>query len=48
MDRLNAYHQYQTLNGVSDRTSLRDLEKLMQLEIFIKEGKNKNTLYRLK
>lgn len=41
-------HQYQTLNSVSDRTSLRDLEKLTQLEIFIKEGKNKNTLYRLK
>lgn len=41
-------YQYQTLNGVSDRTSLRDLEKLTQLEIFIKEGKNRNTLYRLK
>lgn len=41
-------YQYQTLNGVSDRTSLRDLEKLTQLEIFIKEGKNKNTFYRLK
>lgn len=41
-------HQYQTLNNISDRTSLRDLEKLTQLEIFIKEGKNKNTLYRLK
>lgn len=41
-------HQYQTLNSVSDRTSLRDLEKLTQLEIFVKEGKNKNTLYRLK
>lgn len=41
-------HQYQTLNNVSDRTSLRDLEKLTQLEIFVKEGKNKNTLYRLK
>lgn len=41
-------HQYQTLNSVSDRTSLRDLEKLTQLEIFVKEGKNKNTLYRLR
>lgn len=41
-------HQYQILNNVSDRTSLRDLEKLTQLEIFVKEGKNKNTLYRLK
>lgn len=41
-------HQYQTLNSVSDRTSLRDLEKLTQLEIFVKEGKNKKTLYRLK
>lgn len=41
-------HQYQALNDVSDRTSLRDLEKLTQLEIFVKEGKNKNTLYRLK
>lgn len=40
--------EYQDINETSDRTALRDLENLTELDIFIKEGEKKGTSYRLK
>lgn len=40
--------EYQEINDTSDRTALRDLESLMELNIFIKEGEKKGTIYKLK
>jgi ATP-dependent DNA helicase RecG len=39
--------EYQYINNVSERTSLRDLENLVQKEIFIKKGKKKGVYYAL-
>ncbi len=39
---------YQEINETSDRTALRDLENLIELNIFVKEGEKKGTLYKLK
>ena len=39
---------YQEINTTSDRTALRDLENLIELNIFMKEGVKKGTLYKLK
>lgn len=39
---------YQEINKTSDRTALRDLENLIELNIFMKEGMKKGTLYKLK
>jgi len=39
---------YQEINETSDRTALRDLENLIELNIFMKEGEKKGTLYKLK
>ena len=40
--------EYQELNKTSDRTALRDLEILTELNIFVKEGEKKGTHYKLK
>lgn len=40
--------EYQGLNKTSDRTALRDLENLVELNIFLKEGEKKGTYYKLK
>jgi ATP-dependent DNA helicase RecG len=40
--------EYQELNGTSDRTALRDLEILTELNVFVKEGEKKGTFYKLK
>lgn len=40
--------EYQELNKVSDRTATRDLENLVGLDFFIKEGEKKGTVYKLK
>lgn len=40
--------EYQELNETSDRTALRDLENLTELNIFVKDGKKKGTSYKLK
>ena len=39
--------EYQTLNEVSDRTALRDIEELTEKGILIKEGEKKGTYYKL-
>jgi len=39
---------YQLLNKTSDRTALRDLETLTELNVLIKEGEKKGTFYKLK
>lgn len=39
--------EYQELNETSDRTASRDLENLVGLGIFIKEGEKKGTSYRI-
>ena len=39
--------EYQKLNGISDRTALRDIEELTEKGILIKEGEKKGTYYRL-
>ena len=39
---------YQLLNKTSDRTALRDLETLTELNVLIKEGEKKGTCYKLK
>ncbi|WP_185210620.1 ATP-binding protein [Sphingobacterium mizutaii] len=39
--------EYQELNETSDRTASRDLENLVDLGIFIKEGEKKGTSYRI-
>jgi len=38
---------YQLLNKTSDRTALRDLETLTELNVLIKEGEKKGTCYKL-
>ena len=38
---------YQHINNVSERTSLRDLEDLVEKDIFIKKGKKKGVYYAL-
>jgi ATP-dependent DNA helicase RecG len=40
--------EYQIINKTSDRTALRDLDNLIELNIFIKEGEKKGTTYKLK
>ena len=40
--------EYQELNETSDRTALRDLENLTELNIFVKDGEKKGTSYKLK
>ena len=40
--------EYKELNKTSDRTALRDLEKLTDLQILVKEGDKKGTVYKLK
>lgn len=39
--------EYQNLNETSDRTSSRDLENLVKLSVFVKEGEKKGTSYKL-
>ena len=39
--------EYQELNETSDRTALRDLENLTELNIFVKDGEKKGTSYKL-
>ena len=40
--------EYQELNETSDKTALRDLENLTELNIFVKDGEKKGTSYKLK
>jgi ATP-dependent DNA helicase RecG len=40
--------EYQEINETSDRTALRDLENLIELNVFVKEGEKKGTNYKLK
>ena len=40
--------EYKELNKISDRTALRDLEKLTDLQVLVKEGNKKGTVYKLK
>jgi len=40
--------EYKELNETSNRTALRDLEKLTELGILFKEGAKKGTVYKLK
>ena len=40
--------EYQELNETSDRTALRDLENLTELNVFVKDGEKKGTSYKLK
>ena len=40
--------EYQEINETSDRTALRDLENLTELNILVKEGEKKGTAYKLK
>lgn len=40
--------EYQELNETSDRTALRDLENLTDLNVFVKDGEKKGTSYKLK
>ena len=40
--------EYQDINETSDRTALRDLDNLTELNIFIKEGEKKGTFYKLR
>ncbi|MDR0791906.1 MAG: hypothetical protein LBE82_01260 [Chitinophagaceae bacterium] len=39
--------EYQELNSTIDRTALRDIEELMNKDIFKREGDGKNTYYRI-
>ncbi|GHT01108.1 ATP-dependent DNA helicase [Bacteroidia bacterium] len=39
--------EYQEINEISERTASRDLEDLMNKEIFSREGEGKNTYYRI-
>jgi len=39
--------EYQELNNTIDRTALRDIEELMNKDIFKREGDGKNTHYRI-
>ena len=39
--------EYQTLNNTSNRTASRDLENLVDLGVFAKEGEKKGTIYKL-
>lgn len=39
---------YQEINETSERTALRDLENLTELNIFVKDGEKKGTTYKLK
>ena len=39
--------EYQELNNTIDRTALRDIEELMNKDIFKREGNGKNTYYRI-
>ena len=40
--------EYQGLNKTSDRTAYRELEKLTELNILVKEGEKKGTYYKLR
>ncbi len=40
--------EYQEINETSDRTALRDLENLTELNVFVKDGEKKGTYYKLK
>jgi len=40
--------EYQELNNTTDRTALRDLEKLLELDVFKKLGEKKGTYYEIK
>jgi len=40
--------EYQEMNNISDRTALRDLENLIVLNVFVKEGEKKGTTYKLR
>ncbi len=40
--------EYQEINETSDRTALRDLDNLIELNVFVKEGEKKGTTYKLK
>lgn len=40
--------EYQELNKTTDSTANRDLEKLLDLEIFRKIGEKKGTFYEIK
>ena len=37
--------EYRDMNGVTDRTALRDLDELVSMNIFKKHGEKKNTHY---
>ena len=41
-------NEYQKINNTSDRTALRDLEKLLELDIIQKVGEKKGTYYKIK
>jgi hypothetical protein len=45
---IKIYLPNQELNDTSDRTALRDLENLIELNIFVKDGVKKGTIYKLK
>mgnify|MGYP003551833455 FL=1 len=40
--------EYQEINKTSDRTALRDLDNLIELNVFVKKEKKKGTIYKLK
>ena len=40
--------EYQALNDTTDRTALRDIEKLIAINIFKKQGKKKGSFYEIK
>ena len=39
--------EYQNINNISERTSLRDLEDMVKKNIFLKKGKKKGVYYAL-
>lgn len=40
--------EYQEINNTLDRTALRDLEKLLEIDIIQKVGEKKGTYYEIK
>jgi ATP-dependent DNA helicase RecG len=40
-------NEYQELNNTINKTALRDLNELVSLDIFKREGDGKNTYYRI-
>ncbi len=41
-------NDYQSINEVSDRTALRDIEELVDRGILVKQGQKKGTIYKLR